>query len=523
MSFNPTLLYDSPGDSASDTAYVVTAASGGGTTISDSGGTDSLTFTDASPTLAKRTPGVMGFDRFSTNLYVDLNRDGQDVWTEDLTIVDFFANPSSNLPGRGFIETIGGISGTDILAADFSIWPPPFFMPFLRSRDGDAGDTTFVIDVAGGVTYIEDRGGIDTVTFTGGSPTLGLFAPGVMGFARSGVALQVDLNRDGKFTLHEDLAIESFFAESRKIGAGSGFIENVGGIPGAEILKLNLGAGGTPDKDGSTDFVFSPSYAAGGSLGTGAGVNDGTDTIIIVGVRISPAAMERGTVGFARLGKDLGIDLNRDGKYNVKDDFAILDFFKNFRTNEAGIGCFEIINGISSGKILNLDLTEGNDDLTGGEENDTLVGGAGNDNLTGEVGRDTLIGDTGRDTLSGGTGTDRLTGGEGADDFQFGSVSPSRSRSPEKMSIDRITDFERGEDSIVLRRSTFGNVDRSDFRTVRTIAQARNSDAEITYIQRTGALFYNQNGAAKGFGSGGQFADLANGLQLTASDFSIAR
>ena len=89
------------------------------------------------------------------------------------------------------------------------------------------------------------------------------------------------------------------------------------------------------------------------------------------------------------------------------------------------------------------------------------------------------------------------------------------------MSIDRITDFERGEDSIVLSKSTFGSVKRSDFRTVRTIAQAQNSNAEITYLQKTGALFYNQNGAAKGFGSGGQFADLTNGLALTANNFSI--
>ncbi|NJL22316.1 MAG: hypothetical protein HC895_18255 [Leptolyngbyaceae cyanobacterium SM1_3_5] len=344
-----------------------------------------------------------------------------------------------------------------------------------------------------------------------------------MGFARGGIELRVDLNRDGKYNSAEDLSIENFFASTRKIGAGSGFIENVAGISGTRILRLNLGAGGVPDRDGSTDYVFSLSEATGYSLITGAGVNGGIDTFTIAGVKISPVAMERGIIGFARLGEDLGIDLNRDGKFNVEDDFAIGGFFKDFRTNEAGIGCFEIINGISSEKILNLDLTQGNDNLTGGEENDTLVGGAGNDQLAGEVGRDTLIGDTGRDTLSGGTGNDVLTGGSGADDFQFGDASRSRMRSSRKMSIDRITDFEAGEDSIVLRRSTFGNVKRSDFKTVKTIAQARNSDAEIVYIQRTGALFYNQNGAAKGFGSGGQFADLTNGLQLTASDFSIAR
>ncbi|NJL22317.1 MAG: hypothetical protein HC895_18260 [Leptolyngbyaceae cyanobacterium SM1_3_5] len=155
---------------ASDTAYVVTASSGSRVSVSDLGGTDSLTFTDALPTLAKQTPGIMGFDRISTDLTIDLNRDGTSVWTEDLLIRNFFADPSSNLPGQGFIETIGGISGTDILAANFSVWPP---LPFSRFRDGDAGDTTFVIDVAGGISYIEDKGGTDTITFTGGAPTLG--------------------------------------------------------------------------------------------------------------------------------------------------------------------------------------------------------------------------------------------------------------------------------------------------------------------------------------------------------------
>ena len=376
----PPYLTDSEGI-ASDTAYVVTASSGGGTFVSDLGGTDSLTFADASLTLAKPSPGLMGFDRRSTDLSIDLNRDGLLVWTGDLMIRNFFADSSSNLAGVGFIETLGGISGTDILAADFSAWSPPpllsppFPMPFSRFQSGDAGDTTFVIDVAGGVTYIEDKGGIDAITFTGGAPTLGLFAPGVMGFARGGIELQVDLNRDGKYNIGGDLSIENFFASTRKIGAGSGFIENVGGIPGTQILKLNLGAGGAPDRDGSSDYVFSPSYAAGYGLMTAAGVNGGIDTFTIAGIKISPAAMDRSTIGFARLGKDLGIDLNQDGKFNTEDDFAIGGYFKDFRTDDAGIGCFEIINGISSEKILGLNLTQGNDDLTGGEKDETLVGG----------------------------------------------------------------------------------------------------------------------------------------------------
>jgi hypothetical protein len=45
---------------------------------------------------------------------VDLNRDGEFVGTNDLMIHNFFAD-STNVPGNGFIETIGNLSGTDIL------------------------------------------------------------------------------------------------------------------------------------------------------------------------------------------------------------------------------------------------------------------------------------------------------------------------------------------------------------------------------------------------------------------------
>jgi ATP-dependent protease HslVU (ClpYQ) peptidase subunit len=37
----------------------------------------------------------------------------------------------------------------------------------------------------------------------------------------------------------------------------------------------------------------------------------------------------------------------------------------------------------------------------------------------------------------------------------------------------------------------------------------------------TGGLFYNQNGATAGLGSGGNFATLSANLALTANDFLI--
>ena len=42
------------------------------------------------------------------------------------------------------------------------------------------------------------------------------------------------------------------------------------------------------------------------------------------------------------------------------------------------------------------------------------------------------------------------------------------------------------------------------------------------YSSSTGNLFYNENGAAAGLGSGGHFATLENAAELFANDFKIS-
>jgi Ca2+-binding RTX toxin-like protein len=67
----------------------------------------------------------------------------------------------------------------------------------------------------------------------------------------------------------------------------------------------------------------------------------------------------------------------------------------------------------------------------------------------------------------------------------------------------------------------FGFSVASEFAKVASDALAATSEAFITYSSATGNLFYNQNGANAGLGSGGQFATLANLPDLTATDFCI--
>jgi Ca2+-binding RTX toxin-like protein len=90
----------------------------------------------------------------------------------------------------------------------------------------------------------------------------------------------------------------------------------------------------------------------------------------------------------------------------------------------------------------------------------------------------------------------------------------------------QLQTFKRGQDTLVLDRTTFTKLkgrklSSNDFEVVKNRRQAQTSDALITYIQKTGALFYNENRDEAEFGRGGKFADLTDGLKLTVKDFSV--
>ena len=163
-------------------------------------------------------------------------------------------------------------------------------------------------------------------------------------------------------------------------------------------------------------------------------------------------------------------------------------------------------------------------EISGTQRSDLLTGSKDADTLTGNGGRDTLVGGNGNDTLSGSGGNDRLTGDAGRDRFLFQSGAAFQKSD----GIDAITDFKRGEDKIVLARKTFPELgNRVTFSTVNRAAEAQTSAAVITYIRSTGRLFYNANGEAAGFGSGGQFATLARSTSpngaLHGSDFVVVQ
>ena len=153
----------------------------------------------------------------------------------------------------------------------------------------------------------------------------------------------------------------------------------------------------------------------------------------------------------------------------------------------------------------------GADRIIGNDLDNRLVGGAGNDALTGGAGNDTLVGGAGNDALIGGTGNDVFSF---AGNSAFTLVSQG---------LDTIQDFTPGNDQISLSKSVFASLTSvaNEFAVVEDDDLVGTSNGLIVYSFSSGSLYYNQNGAAAGFGTGDEFAILATVPTLTASNFSL--
>jgi Ca2+-binding RTX toxin-like protein len=165
---------------------------------------------------------------------------------------------------------------------------------------------------------------------------------------------------------------------------------------------------------------------------------------------------------------------------------------------------------------------DGDDRIFGGADGDLLIGDAGNDNIFGEAGDDSLYGGDGNDTLNGGIGNDLLVGEFGCNVYEFTDASFN-------FGVDTITGF-GGTDKIALGKTAFASLtsvvgdcfsNAGEFAVVGDDAAAATSTALIVYNCNNGKLFYNQDAAITGFGTGGQFAELTAQPNLTASSFVI--
>ncbi|NJR37853.1 MAG: hypothetical protein HC781_02185 [Leptolyngbyaceae cyanobacterium CSU_1_4] len=131
-------------------------------------------------------------------------------------------------------------------------------------------------------------------------------------------------------------------------------------------------------------------------------------------------------------------------------------------------------------------------DVRGTSLNDRLIGSNERNILRGNAGNDSITGLAGNDIISGGSGNDVLSGGAGKDNFVFDTQAAFKVTDGR----DRILDFTRRQDRIVLDRTTFTTVGKQiSFATVTTLAESEASNALITYVRSQGRLFYNENGA----------------------------
>ncbi|NEP91364.1 MAG: hypothetical protein F6K18_33725 [Okeania sp. SIO2C2] len=191
----------------------------------------------------------------------------------------------------------------------------------------------------------------------------------------------------------------------------------------------------------------------------------------------------------------------------------------------SGLGGDDTLNGLGGRDWLVGG--RGNDLLRGGEGDDILAGRIGNDRMLGGDGDDILSGGQGRDRINGGAGDDTLTGGASIDRFIFNTNSTF---SANDVGVDTITDFNQGQDLILLDKTTFAALESDagegfsvdgEFAVVDSDEAAATSEALIVHSTATGSLFYNPNGVADGFGNGAEFANVGTDVTLTADDFVL--
>jgi len=155
-------------------------------------------------------------------------------------------------------------------------------------------------------------------------------------------------------------------------------------------------------------------------------------------------------------------------------------------------------------------------------ENLTLAGSSAI-NGTGNTRENIIIGNSANNTIDGGNGgTDRLTGFAGADVFRF-STRPSSFRNT---TADHIIDFSSTEgDKIQISKSAFGITASTTTLSVvngaNALTTALGGSSMFVYETSSGELHWNQNGTARGDGSGGILDVLENKASITSGDLVL--
>ncbi len=317
--------------------------------------------------------------------------------------------------------------------------------------------------------------------------------------------------------------------------------DNLSGGAGDDSLQVELGDKDTTNGGAGTDVLmisYKDYYSTTSGISTTLDASTTNGTITAGSSSVSFSSIEQFIIAGTAYNDTLlggnGNDIFYETGFNFPYSFIIGNDSLN---GGAGIDLLNVgsFDNSSNGISITLDesttggiITAGSESVTfksieqfnifGTRQDDTLLGGNGGDFLDG------LYGD---DSLSGGAGNDSLTGENGNDTFIY-STGTAFSRAA--VGLDVITDFNFDDDKIALSKKTFtaitsnlgnGFSKSSEFAVVSNDAAAATSQSFIVYSQGTGNLFYNQNGALAGLGTGAEFATLTNHPLLAATDFVI--
>ena len=93
-----------------------------------------------------------------------------------------------------------------------------------------------------------------------------------------------------------------------------------------------------------------------------------------------------------------------------------------------------------------------------------------------------------------------------------------------KKFADKITNFAPSSDTLMIDTDSFGIDKSASFRSAKNSKLVNNlakKDFDFLYDERKGGLYFNENGADKGFGNGGIIAILKGGPDLTESNLNF--
>jgi Ca2+-binding RTX toxin-like protein len=191
-------------------------------------------------------------------------------------------------------------------------------------------------------------------------------------------------------------------------------------------------------------------------------------------------------------------------------------------------GASYVVFGVKPDAAVNRTGTIASQTLAGGDFNDVLSGLDGDDSLWGNGGKDKLKGGDGEDTLNGGLDNDKLTGGADADWFGFnaklGSKQNANNAKQSKENVDKIADFSRKDDTIVLDNLIFKKLKDEGVLKAKFLEigeEAHDKNDYVLYDKESGALSYDADGSKDKI-KAIQFAKLDDHLKLKADDFLVS-